>query len=191
MGGKEEGEALSGACWLAAVNGNPTLLDLGGIPSILQINANASLELRDLLIKNVATRSSLKNASRTALARLTLVSGMLTWPSFFAQPGANLRIYNTTQYYWSETLYRRPDCKWDAQPSDVPPDEEVCFSPCCQAPLVCPASGHCACVPACCCGELLARARPAARHRIERLHLPCMLPLVMVSEGKFAGLTEG
>jgi hypothetical protein len=107
------------------VNGNPTLLDLGGIPSILDINTNGSLELRDLLIKNVAPISSLRNATCAALERLTFVSGMLTWPSFFAQPGANLRIYNTTQYYWSDTLYRRPDCKWGAHPSAVPVNEQV------------------------------------------------------------------
>lgn len=55
------------------MNGNPTLLDLGGIPSIVQINSNASLELRDLLIKNIATAASLQSASRNALQRLTFV----------------------------------------------------------------------------------------------------------------------
>ena len=38
-----------------------------------------------------------------------------------------LRIFNTTQYFWSSTLYHRPDCKWDQ--AMVPPQDQVhCLS---------------------------------------------------------------
>ena len=79
------------ACRCNAVNGNPTLLDLGGIPSILEVNANASLELRDLLIKNVAPTPALRNATRNALARLTYVSGMLRWDEH--PPGVCMLVF--------------------------------------------------------------------------------------------------
>lgn len=41
------------------------MLDLGGIPSILEIRANATLELRDMLLKNVATEKDLRAAEAT------------------------------------------------------------------------------------------------------------------------------
>ena len=47
---------------LHAVNGNPTMLDLGGIPAILEIRVNGTLELRDMLLKNVATVHDLKTS---------------------------------------------------------------------------------------------------------------------------------
>lgn len=46
-----------------------------------------------------------------------------SWPSFFAQAGATLRVFNTTQYFWSGTLYHRPDCKWDQ--AVVPTQDQV------------------------------------------------------------------
>ena len=67
--GNPTGPGLAG--WLiscaCAVNGNPTMLDLGGIPSILEIRANGTLELRDMLLKNVATEADLRAANHTAL----------------------------------------------------------------------------------------------------------------------------
>jgi hypothetical protein len=36
------------------------MLDLGGIPAILEIRSNGTLELRDMLLKNVATMHDLK-----------------------------------------------------------------------------------------------------------------------------------
>jgi hypothetical protein len=94
------------------VNGNPTMLDLGRIPAILNIRGNATVELRDLLIKNVATMSDISMAPVNVSSQLTFVSGLLTWPSFFGQPLSNLKIYNTTQYFWSYTLFRRSDCNY-------------------------------------------------------------------------------
>ena len=41
------------------------MLDLGGIPLILEIRANATLELRDMLLKNVATEKDLRAAEAT------------------------------------------------------------------------------------------------------------------------------
>lgn len=107
-----------------AVNGNPTMLDLGRIPAILNIATNATLELRDLLVKNVATIGDLRVYRRLPNDNLTDVYGMLTWPSFYGQAGANLRIYNTTQYFWSYTLYRRSDCNF-ALAAPPPPAEQV------------------------------------------------------------------
>ncbi|CAL8462804.1 g2337 [Coccomyxa elongata] len=109
---------------IRSVNGNPTMLDLGRIPAILNIATNATLELRDLLLKNVATFGDLQNYRRLPNDNLTTVFGMLSWPSFYAQAGANLRIYNTTQYFWSYTLYRRADCNF-ALAGSPPPDEQV------------------------------------------------------------------
>lgn len=51
---------------------------------------------------------------------LSQVSGMLSWPSFYAEAGASLRIYNTTQYFWSNTVFFRPDCNY--QLAGAPPD---------------------------------------------------------------------
>lgn len=45
---------------------------------------------------------------------------MLAWPSFSAEPGATLRIYNTTQYFWSNTIFFRPDCNFKL--AGPPPD---------------------------------------------------------------------
>lgn len=100
------------------------MLDLGRIPAILNIAANATLELRDLLLKNVATFGDLQNYRRLPNDNLTTVFGMLSWPSFYAQAGASLRIYNTTQYFWSYTLYRRADCNFALAPP-APPNEQV------------------------------------------------------------------
>lgn len=100
------------------------MLDLGRIPAILDIAPNATLELRDLLVKNVATFGDLQDYRRLPNDNLTTVFGMLTWPSFYAQAGASLRIYNTTQYFWSYTLYRRADCNF-ALAISPPPDEQV------------------------------------------------------------------
>lgn len=107
-----------------AVNGNPTMLDLSYIPAILNINKNATLELRDLLIKNIASLGSLAAYPYSVSNRLLFVSGMLTWPSFYGQPGAALRIYNTTQYFWSRTLFRRTDCNYKLA-TPLPPEEQV------------------------------------------------------------------
>ncbi|EIE27156.1 kinase-like protein [Coccomyxa subellipsoidea C-169] len=109
---------------IRSVNGNPTMLDLGNIPAILNIQSGASLELRDLLVKNVARQKDLQDYQRTANDSLTAIYGMLTWPSFYAQPGANLRIYNTTQYFWSYTLFRRGDCNF-ALTTPAPQQQQV------------------------------------------------------------------
>lgn len=106
------------------MNGNPTMLDLGNIPAILNIQSGASLELRDLLVKNVARQKDLQDYQRAANDSLTAIYGMLTWPSFYAQPGANLRIYNTTQYFWSYTLFRRGDCNY-ALTTPAPQQQQV------------------------------------------------------------------
>ena len=47
---------------------------------------------------------------------------MLSWPSFYAEPGATLRVYNTTQYFWSNTIFYRADCNY--QEAGTPPDGE-------------------------------------------------------------------
>ena len=52
---------------MRAVNGNPTMLDLGGIPAILEIRANGTLEMRDMLLKNVATEAQLHLANGTTI----------------------------------------------------------------------------------------------------------------------------
>lgn len=55
-------------------------------------------------------------------------AGMLSWPSFYAEPGATLRIYNTTQYFWSNTIFFRPDCNFNQ--AGTPPDgQKVSLSP--------------------------------------------------------------
>ena len=43
------------------------MLDLGGIPSILEIRANGTLELRDMLLKNVATEDQLQASNQSYL----------------------------------------------------------------------------------------------------------------------------
>ncbi len=58
------------------------MLDLGNIPAILNINTDATLELRDLLLKNVATQRQLADARPSINTSMTTVYGMLTWPSF-------------------------------------------------------------------------------------------------------------
>lgn len=99
------------------------MLDLGGIASILEIRANGTLELRDLLVKNIATEASLNETNVPYLRPdFTLVSGMLTWPSFYAEPGALLRVYNTTQYFWADTVFFRPDCNFNSP--GTPPDNK-------------------------------------------------------------------
>lgn len=58
------------------VNGNPTMLDLGGIPAILEVRANGTLELRDMLLKNVASEAQLHAANSTIIRPdFTRVSG--------------------------------------------------------------------------------------------------------------------
>ena len=47
---------------------------------------------------------------------------MLAWPSFYAEPGATLRIYNTTQYFRSYTIFFRPDCNFNL--AVTPPDNQ-------------------------------------------------------------------
>ena len=49
---------------------------------------------------------------------------MLAWPSFYAEPGASLRIYNTTQYFWSNTIFHRPDCNFN-QAGPAPDGQKV------------------------------------------------------------------
>jgi hypothetical protein len=120
--GKAADHVLDG---VLAVNGNPTMLDLGNIPAILNIDTNASLELRDLLMKNVATQKDLQSYKRPPNDNLTTVYGLLTWPSFYGQAGANLRIYNTTQYFWSYTLFRRGDCNY-LLTTPAPQQQPVC-----------------------------------------------------------------
>ena len=57
------------------------MLDLGGIASILEIRANGTLELRDMLLKNVATEAQLRAANQTALRPdFSRVSGMRLTP---------------------------------------------------------------------------------------------------------------
>ena len=107
-----------------AVNGNPTMLDLGGIPAVLEIRNGGYLELRDMLLKNIATEQDLKSPNFTSYIRpnFTRVSGMLSWPSFYAEAGASYGVYNTTQYFWSNTIFYRGDCDW--QNPVTPPDSQ-------------------------------------------------------------------
>ena len=98
------------------------MLDLGGIPAVLEIRNGGYLELRDMLLKNIATEQDLKNPDFTSYIRpnFTRVSGMLSWPSFYAEAGSSYGIYNTTQYFWSNTIFYRGDCDW--QDPVAPPD---------------------------------------------------------------------
>ena len=107
-----------------AVNGNPTMLDLGGIPAVLEIRNGGYLELRDMLLKNIATEQDLRSPNFTSYIRpnFTRVSGMLSWPSFYAEAGASYGVYNTTQYFWSNTIFYRGDCDW--QNPVTPPDSQ-------------------------------------------------------------------
>lgn len=124
---------MTSPCDALAVNGNPTMLDLSQIPGVLNIQKNATLELRDLLIKDVTSLMSLSSYPFNVSQKLTYVSGMLTWPSFFGQPGGSLRIYNTTQYFWSRTLFRRTDCNYKLA-GPIPSEEQVCYSATCAIP---------------------------------------------------------
>jgi hypothetical protein len=105
------------------------MLDLSGIPAILHIRSNATLELRNLLIKNIANLANLTTYPYNVSQPLTFVSGMLTWPSFYGEPGSALRIYNTTQYFWSRTLFRRTDCDYKLA-APLPPEEQARPRPC-------------------------------------------------------------
>ena len=98
------------------------MLDLGGIPAVLEIRNGGYLELRDLLLKNIASEQDLKKPDFMSYIRpnFTRVSGMLSWPSFYAEAGASYGIYNTTQYFWSNTIFYRGDCDW--QNPVTPPD---------------------------------------------------------------------
>lgn len=85
------------------------MLDLGGIPAVLEIRNGGYLELRDMLLKNIATEQDLRNLNFTSYIRpnFTRVSGMLSWPSFYAEAGSSYGVYNTTQYFWSNTIFYR------------------------------------------------------------------------------------
>ena len=100
------------------------MLDLGGIPAVLEIRNGGYLELRDMLLKNIATEQDLKSPNFTSYIRpnFTRVSGMLSWPSFYAEAGASYGVYNTTQYFWSNTIFYRGDCDW--QNPVTPPDSQ-------------------------------------------------------------------
>ena len=100
------------------------MLDLGGIPAVLEIRSGGYLELRDMLLKNIATEQDLRNSNFTSYIRpnFTRVSGMLSWPSFYAEAGASYGVYNTTQYFWSNTIFYRGDCDW--QNPVTPPDSQ-------------------------------------------------------------------
>ena len=106
-------------CWYA-VNGNPTILDMGRLPFLLQIGNGSSLELRDLLIRNYA-----KPSAAVGSYEYNCVSGMLSWPTFTAQPGANLKLANTTQYFWSSTLFHQLDCPLQINASAFRIEEQV------------------------------------------------------------------
>ena len=43
------------------------MLDLGGIPAVLEIRANGTLEMRDMLLKNVATEDQLHAINQSYL----------------------------------------------------------------------------------------------------------------------------
>ena len=49
-------------------------------------------------------------------------AGMLAWPSFYAEPGASLHIFNTTQYFRSYTIFFRPDCNFNL--AVTPPENQ-------------------------------------------------------------------
>ena len=90
---------------LNAVAGNVTILDLSQLSYLLQIGDGSSLELRDLVVRNYAHPTVGSGAKEYAY-----VPGLLSWPTITAQPGGALNLNNTTQYFWSSTLFRRPDC---------------------------------------------------------------------------------
>ena len=71
-----------------------------------------------------------------------LCAGMLAWPSFYAEPGASLRIYNTTQYFRSYTIFFRPDCNFNQ--AVTPPDDQKVSVP------YAPAAARFTAVPSCC-----------------------------------------
>lgn len=83
-----------------------TTLDLQQLPWLVVIGDGSTLELRDLVVTNIAPRRLAFNTS------YFYAGGLFAWPSLTAQPGGALNSYNTQLFFWSSSRFRRGDCDW-------------------------------------------------------------------------------
>jgi hypothetical protein len=82
-------------------------LNFQRLPYIIEVASNATLELRNLNLTDIAT---IHDGARRSFKEHFFAKGMPLWPSITAQPNGTIRLVNVTYYFRAKTVLHTRDC---------------------------------------------------------------------------------